>query len=88
MRSLRLRHKGVTWLEIDGEIVALDAETSKYLSANASGAVLWQALAEGATRDELAEALRSTFDIDERTALVDVDGFVAELEARHLIEEA
>jgi hypothetical protein len=85
--SLRLRGKGVTWLEIDGEIVALDAETSKYLSANASGAVLWQALAEGATRDELAAALTAVFDVDERTALADVNGFVAELEARQLIEE-
>jgi coenzyme PQQ synthesis protein D (PqqD) len=85
---LRLRREGVTWLEVDGEVVALDAESSKYLSANASGAVLWQALAKGATRDELAEALTSTFGIDEATARGDVDAFVAELEARQLLEDA
>jgi hypothetical protein len=49
--------------------------------------VLWQALAEGATRDELAAALTAVFDVDEKTALADVDGFVAELHSRQLIEE-
>lgn len=88
MKQLRLRSDGVTWLEVDGEVVALDAEASKYLAANASGAVLWQALAKGATRAELAAELVSTFDIDAATARRDVDAFVAELEARQLLEEA
>jgi hypothetical protein len=88
VKPLRLRDTGVTWLETDGEVVALDAFASKYLAANASGAVLWRTLAEGATRAELAEALTSTFEIDEKTALADVDGFVAELRARQLLEEA
>jgi hypothetical protein len=87
MKPLRLRNAGVTWLETDGEVVALDAFSSKYLAANASGAVLWRTLSDGATRDELAAALTSTFGIDEEAALADVDGFVAELRARRLLEE-
>jgi hypothetical protein len=49
--------------------------------------VLWRTLSNGATRDELAAALTSTFGIDEEAALADVDGFVAELRARRLLEE-
>lgn len=88
MKTFRLRSEGVTWLETDGEVVALDAASSKYLSANTSGAVLWQALSRGATRAELVQALTSTFDVDEASAAADVDAFVAELEARQLLEEA
>lgn len=86
MSVLRLRPDAVEWKEIDGEIVALEADTSTYLAANPSGAVLWQALAVGATRDQLANALASRYGISTETAAGDVDAFVSQLSARGLLE--
>jgi hypothetical protein len=84
--ELRLRRSSLQWLEADGEIVALDEQALVYLSANESGAVLWQALAAGTTRDGLADALAERFGLDRDQAGRDVDAFVAELERRDLLE--
>lgn len=85
MTTLRLRDRSLTWLEIQGELVALDESASEYLSANDTGLVLWQALAEGSSRDELVARLLDRFEVDEAQATADVDSFVGELQARGLL---
>lgn len=86
MTTIRLRADRLHWLESDGEVVALDETALVYLNANPSGTVLWQALAEGATREALVQRLLAEFDVDETTARGDVDRFVTELDARGLLE--
>jgi hypothetical protein len=82
---LRLRDAALDWREIEGELVALDLSESRYLAINRTGKVLWSALAEGATRDELVERLEETFGIERTRAEQDVDAFTAELESRGLL---
>jgi hypothetical protein len=84
--ELRLRRDRLHWLEADGEIVALDERSLMYLNANPAGAVLWQSLAQGASREELIQGILDEFDVDEATASADVDSFLAELDARGLLE--
>lgn len=86
MNHLKLRGEGLSWREIDDEVVALDMETATYLSANASGRLLWRALAAGATREELVSCLVDEFEIDAERAAADVDTFIAELSERGLLE--
>jgi hypothetical protein len=86
MNHLKLRGEGLSWREIDEEVVALDMETATYLSANASGRLLWRALAGGATREELVSCLVDEFEIDAERAAADVDTFIAELSRRGLLE--
>ena len=86
MSELRLRRDRLHWLEADGEIVALDERSLMYLNANPAGAVLWQSLAQGASREELIQGILDEFDVDEATASADVDRFLAELDARDLLE--
>jgi hypothetical protein len=75
---LRLRDDGLSWREIDGEVVALEAERSLYLASNATGAVLWRELADGgATRADLARALQDRWPVDADRAQRDVDAFIA-----------
>src|SRR5438309_10719329 len=90
VKRLRLRAETLEWREVDGEIVALDGVSSNYLSANSSGALLWQELApaRGATREELVAALVAAYDIDAGQAAADVDSFVAVLDANGLLEPA
>jgi Coenzyme PQQ synthesis protein D (PqqD) len=86
MTVLRLREDSVFWRESDGEIVALDADASRYYSANPSAAVLWKRLAEGATEADLAETLRARYGLAPDAAEKDVRTFLDDLAARGLLE--
>ncbi len=86
MTTLRLRDRDLTWLEIQGELVALDEDASAYLGANDAGLVLWEALARGSSKEGLVALLLDRFDVDEARAAADVDRFLADLRARGLLE--
>ena len=82
---MQLRDTDLNWREVEGELVALDLRESRYLAVNPTGRVLWAALAEGTTREELIERLVESFGIEEARAAADVDAFTAELESRGLL---
>jgi hypothetical protein len=84
---LRLRPFELEWREVDGEVIVLDGTRSQYMVVNGSGAVLWQSLATGATRSELANVLTGRFEIDRAQAEQDVDQFVGELAGLSLLTE-
>lgn len=56
------------------------------MSVNETGAVLWHALEQGAERAELVACLLDAFEVDEATTAHDVDGFIAQLQEKALIE--
>jgi hypothetical protein len=85
-RMLKLRDTGVAWKEVDGEVVALDELEALYLAANPAGAVLWRALADGATHDALVSDLVHEFGIDSERASADVDAFLEDLRGRGLLD--
>ncbi|HKH18662.1 MAG TPA: PqqD family protein [Solirubrobacteraceae bacterium] len=85
-RRLRLRDADVHWQDLDGEVVALEARQSAYLAANPAGSLLWRALVDGSTRDELARGLVDEFGIDHDRALADTDVFLEQLTAWGLLE--
>jgi hypothetical protein len=87
-RLLQLRREKLQWLELEGEVVALDEEAFSYLGANRSGALLWSLLARGTTRAQLVAALTARFGIDELRAAGDVDAFLAALAGHGLLEAA
>lgn len=84
---LRLNPAAVSWLEVEGEILALQHESSEYLSTSAAGALLWKSLAEGASREELIALVVHEYGIDERRAAADTDAFVEALAAQRLLVE-
>ena len=88
MGELRLRTDAVAWRHVEGEVIAVDLRSSTYLSAAGSGALLWQALADGTTREMLVDLLTGEFGIERDRAAADVDAFVADLAGRELLDEA
>jgi hypothetical protein len=82
---MRLR-RDLVWRESGAETLASGGEFGRYVSTNAAGTVLWAALAEGASRQELVERLVAEFGIDADTAARDVDAFVIELKSNGLLE--
>ena len=87
MHALRLRPERLEWRRVDGEVIAVDLDASTYLSANESAAPLWEALAEGTTRDDLVDRLVDTYGIDRDLAARDVDDFLGELSEHQLLDE-
>lgn len=47
------------------------------LTLNESGALLWKKLEQGASREDLADALTAEYDVSRTQALEDVDDFYA-----------
>ena len=85
MDRYRLNQDDVEWRDVGDEILALDVNTATYVSVNASGAVLWEAVAKGATKEELVQRLVDHFGIDAEQAGTDVDAFLAGLAERGLL---
>lgn len=86
---MRVKPTGVSWREVDGEVIALDLESSTYFSTNASGTPLWHALlGEGSDLDGLAALLTSTFDVDDTRARSDAASFLDLLEQHGLLDHA
>lgn len=85
--KLHIRPQGLTWREIEGEVVVLDLESSNYLSLNATGSMLWRMLDPGATREDLATRLTECFGVDPDTAARDVEAFVATCREQNLLAE-
>ncbi|MDD3335908.1 MAG: PqqD family protein [Eubacteriales bacterium] len=57
------------------------------VNLNQSGAILFQCLQKGATREEMALALVEHYDATEEIALRSVDAFIASLANAGLLEE-
>jgi Coenzyme PQQ synthesis protein D (PqqD) len=73
---------------VAGETVLLDPVGDRYLRLNATGAALWDLLAEPRTAEELAGALRERHALPAELASRDANAFVAALRDRALVEAA
>ena len=82
---VRLRREALEWRAVDGEVVALDLESSVYLGANDSGALLWEKLASGSTVEELSRSLVDTYGIAPDVADADVRAFLSAMAAHGLL---
>jgi hypothetical protein len=85
MAELQLRSEGVSWTEVDGEVVALDVSAAVYIAANETGGMLWRALAAGSSREALAQLVIDAYDVPAEQAAADIDAFLADLRDRGLL---
>ena len=70
------RSEGLVIEPMEGGIVMLDPETDRYLRLNATGRLIWDALAEPATVAELARLLSERSGISIERAEADVATFI------------
>ena len=83
---IRLRSDGLFWRPSDGEVIALDAESSRYYLVNPTAATIWERLQDGATEADLADSLCERFAVERDVAESAVTSFLEEMEARGLLE--
>jgi hypothetical protein len=81
----RVRADGLAWQQVGDESVVLDLQSSVYYSGNPSGTVLWQRLVDGATIEQLVDALTGGFEVTPEQARGDVLDFLDELRAGGLL---
>jgi hypothetical protein len=81
----RLR-PGIEWRNVAGEVVALDLESSAYLSVNDTGSVLWPLVVAGTTEAHLVEEIVARFGVEVEVARRDVAAFVEGLRSFALVE--
>jgi hypothetical protein len=84
--EIKLKTDAIEWREVEGEIVALDLDSSEYLAVNRTGAVIWPLLVDGSTRKDLATHLAGRYGIDQAAAERDVDQFLNTLSERGLLD--
>lgn len=84
---LHLRASNVEWRLVDGDVVVLDLRDERYLFLNHSGAVVWQRLAGGASRDELIAALVDRYQIEANRAERDLDLLLDQLASASMLTE-
>jgi coenzyme PQQ synthesis protein D (PqqD) len=82
---LALRNESLDWRLVDGEIVALDLSNNTYFATNASGALIWSRLHDGATRMELVELLCMRYGLTTDDAERAVDAFTEQLAEKGLL---
>jgi sensor domain CHASE-containing protein len=73
------RSEGLVTEPMEGGIVMLDPESDRYLRLNATGKLIWEALAEPATVAELAQLLSERTGISSERAEADAATFIEEL---------
>lgn len=82
-------HPDVVDTALDGdETVLLHLGTKRYFSLNATGSVIWRALKEGLTPDEMSGELHRRYDVSAELASQSVSALLQALEEQHLIRRA
>ena len=76
-KNFALRQVADVWVVLP--ISDATADFNGMLTLNETGAVLWKALEQGGSREELADALTAEYIVDREQALADVDDFLAKL---------
>lgn len=80
-----LRQVADTWVVLPLGDATLDFHGM--LTLNESGALLWNTLEQGCSREALAEALTKEYNVSYSQALADVDEFITNLTAAGCINE-
>ncbi len=81
----------LTEIGTDYVVIASTPEAKKLfggmLRLNTTGAFLWNKLVEGATEDQLAEALSAEYSVSQSVAVVDTADFISTIRQAGFIEE-
>ena len=69
----------------DGAVL-MNIKGGDMVTLNLTGSMIWQQLADGRSPEQIADTLSTQFGIPREQALSDVNEFLEQLEAQHLIE--
>ncbi|HEY3812802.1 MAG TPA: PqqD family protein [Caulobacteraceae bacterium] len=85
-KSYRVCAPAVVSEVIDGEAIIMDLRSGHYFSADGSGALVWQAVADGCGRAAILAWATEAFDAEPERVSADIDAFLAQLTEHGLVE--
>jgi hypothetical protein len=71
---------------LNGEVVILNLENTRYFGLDKVGAFIWEGLSEPQTVGELCKAVLDRYDVDRARCHAEVTEFLAKLSAAGLID--
>lgn len=78
--------KRITWDEIDGETLIINAETGYYFSLDGVGSLIWSMLADGVDERDMVARIVSEYEVEEPTARDDLQVLVDVLAHEELVD--
>lgn len=89
MEATRYRRAdGLSFTELDGELVCLNLDTGEYSGLRDVGQSIWERLERPCVLDELVEHVVSEYDVESDRASADVQAFLAQLREAGFVVEA
>jgi hypothetical protein len=85
--DILLRSSGIVWSDLDGDTVLLDAEAGTYYTLNEVAASVWDKIDGKRAIGEILELMLEEYDVDQLTLEKDLEGLVADLEDKGLVEK-
>ena len=82
--NFALRQVADTWVVLP--VAAATVDFNGMIRLNDSGALLWKALEQGRSREELADSLCAEYSVERQQALCDVDEFIEKLKNAGCLE--
>lgn len=76
---------GLTWREINGDLVVMELDSGVYHLFNATGREIWLALADGQTPAQISDRLVDNYAVEKKEAQSDVSRFMASLVGKGLL---
>ena len=76
----------LSWSDVHGELVIIDAKTGDYHVMNEVGRVIWLAIVENCTTDQVINKIQSEFSVNKEDAEKDMIFFVNDLFKRNLLK--
>ena len=71
--------KRVVYREVKDEIIILNLKKNLYYSLDGAGTLIWKWIIKGITLEKVAVSLAERYDVDEKTALKDLNKLIKEL---------
>jgi hypothetical protein len=84
---MRVSENVRTTITQDGAVL-MNIKGGHMITLNPIGSIIWQQLSDGRSPEQIADRLASEFGIPREQASADVNEFLEQLEAQHLIESA
>lgn len=75
----------LTWREVHGELVAIDANSGEYHIFNPIGKLIWLSIDEGHAVSDILDKIEMEYNVKKEIAISDLNDFVVELCDRGLL---
>lgn len=76
----------LTWREVHGELVAIDANNGEYHVFNSIGKLIWLSIVEERNVPDILDQIEMEYLVNKETAMADLNEFVGDLCDRGLLK--